>query len=149
MTAQTPPMRPQQAALLITGALVYAVAVVAAVTGVPTDDAGVDGLISELYLVLGAPAFATVGIVILLHCPGHRLGRLLLIVGLGLSIASIGPLVLQALTPFRWAIRPVRGVLEFIVAFAGAISLLAGSILVMAWFPEGRATSRLGRSSKS
>jgi hypothetical protein len=137
-------MRLQRVVLLVTGALVCVVAVGATLTGTTAQDTGIDGLITSVYLVLGAPAFATVGIVILIHRPGHRLGRLLLAVGLGLSIASIGPLVLELLTPFRWAIRPVRGVLEFIVEFAGAISILAGSILVMAWFPDGRPASRLG-----
>ena len=145
MSAQTPPMRPQQVALLITGAVVYVAALASVVEGTLTASATLDELISRSYLVLGGPAFATVGIVILLNRPGHRLGRLLLLVGVGLTIASIGPIVLQLLTPFRWAIRPARGLIEFIIEYAGAISLLAGGILVMVWFPDGRATTRVGR----
>ena len=93
----------------------------------------------------GGPIYATVGCIILIHRPGHRIGRLLLLLGIALTFTAVGPMLLDVLSPLRWAIRPLRTILAFFVEWAGPIAILVGTILVLVWFPSGRATSRLGR----
>ncbi len=125
--------------VLVLGALLYVGTVVVAVVGDPALDLG------SIYLVTGGPIYALVGIIILAHRPGHRLGRILLVVGVALTITVFGPVILEALTPLRWTIRPIRGLLETIIEWSGSIALLCGTVLALVWFPDGRATSRLGR----
>lgn len=132
-------MNPHRTALLAVGVLIYAGVVLAMLTDASEFD------LTSISFVIGGPIYATVGIVILVNRPGHRIGRLLLILGIGLTITVVGPLLLEVLAPFRWAIRPLRVVLEFLVEWSGSIALLIGTILVLVWFPDGRATSRLGR----
>ena len=127
-------------ALLGTGALVYACALVAGIAS------GQGFSIEGIAFLAGGPIYATVGIIILLHRPGHRIGRLLLLLGIALSITAVGPFLLDALSPVRWVIGPLRIVLELLVAWSGSIAILVGTILVLVWFPDGRTSSRLGRA---
>lgn len=125
---------------LVAGVLLYVGTVVLAVLADPALD------LQMLYFVAGGPIYALVGAIILAHRPGHRLGRLLLVLGVALTITAAGPVILEALTPLRWAIRPVRGVLEFVIEWSGSIAILCGTVLALVWFPDGRATTRLGRA---
>jgi hypothetical protein len=140
MTRHPPQMRPYRTALLAIGVLVYAGTILAAVSG------AADVSLESIVFVLGGPIYSTVGIVILLNRPGHRIGWLLLVLGIGLTITAAGPYLLGALGPFRWAIRPLRQLLEFLVEWSGSIAILVGTILMLVWFPDGRVTSRLGRT---
>ena len=132
-------MRPHRTVLPAIGALVYAGTVLAAI-------ASGDGFAVEaIAFFAGGPIYATVGIIILLNRPGHRIGWLLLLLGIALTITAVGPMLLDVLSPLRWAIRPLRTILEGLVEWSGSVAILIGTILVLVWFPDGRTTSRLGR----
>jgi hypothetical protein len=134
------PMNPHRFALLAVGVLVYASMVAAVVVDAVEFDPG------AITFIVGGPVYSTVGIIILLNRPGHRIGRLLLLLGIGLTITAIGPVILELIAPLRWAIRPLRVALEFLVEWSGSIAAILGTILMLVWFPDGRAKSRLGQA---
>ena len=92
----------------------------------------------------GTLAFTLVGVVILWRRPGHGIGRLTLAIGL-MFAAGAGINAGIILFNPRW------GTAAVIRAFGDAVSqgliasaLVAGMVIVVAWFPDGRRSSRLG-----
>jgi hypothetical protein len=107
---------------------------------------------SWLMTFYGISAYTAVGIVILWQRPGHGIGRLTLSLGLALAVAVLlnglatllGPIPLAPPGAVDWQ-RAVRGVLATLVEAIPALAIWLGGVLLIAWFPDGRPTSRAGR----
>ena len=92
----------------------------------------------------GSVAFTLVGVVILWRRPGHGIGRLTLAIGQMFAAGAAIHSGIILLNP-RW------GEASVIRAFGDVVSqglilgaLVAGMVIVVVWFPDGRRTSRLG-----
>ncbi len=103
-----------------------------------------DVLAHLVYVVGGSLGFTLVGSTILVQRPGHRIGRLMMVVGVSLALSQGGPTIIGALDP-EWTRS--GAIPEWIFAAVDAMGFMAivlGAVLLIAWFPDGRATSRLG-----
>ena len=101
--------------------------------------------ISDVYAGVGGTlAFTLVGILILWRRPGHGIGRLTLAIGQMFAVgAGINAAIILA-NP-RWGSSSVIRAFTEVVSQGLMISaLVAGMVIVVAWFPDGRRTSRLG-----
>ena len=104
-----------------------------------------------LLLAFGTVGYTAVGAVILWKRPGHGIGRLALLIGIAFSTSAVLASATAALTT-SGLVRPVLpGIWNAIVSLAIAVSdallvgaLAIGTILLIAWFPSGHRTSRLG-----
>ncbi len=108
-----------------------------------------DVLARLVYVVGGSLGFTLVGSVILVQRPGHRIGRLMMAMGIIQALSHGGPVIIGALVPegIRSGAIP-----ESIFALADTVGFLAivlGAVLLVVWFPDGRATSRLGRIAQA
>jgi MFS family permease len=98
----------------------------------------------DLYPGVGGVAFTLIGVVILWRRPGHGIGRLTLAIGLMFAAGAGINSGIILLNP-RW------GTASVIRAFGDVVSqglivgaLVAGMVIVVVWFPDGRRSSRLG-----
>ena len=100
---------------------------------------------SDVYPGVGGTlAFTLVGVVILWRRPGHGIGRLTLAIGQMLAVGAGVNAAIILLNP-RWGASSVLRAFGDVVS-QGLISsaLVAGMVLVVVWFPDGRRSSRLG-----
>ncbi len=123
-------------------AAVMATGTVVAVSGAPKDPMDTLGTLG--LMLVGGLGFTVVGSQILIAQPGHRIGRLMLLMGASLAVNLAVQTIIDAVDPngVRWGsiTAPLRAVAEYVF---GAFVLLGG-VLLVAWFPDGRTTSRLG-----
>jgi MFS family permease len=92
----------------------------------------------------GTLAFTLVGVAILWQRPGHGIGRLTLAIGLMFAAGASINAGIILFNP-RWGTASVIRAFGDVVSqglIAGA--LVAGMVIVVVWFPDGRRTSRLG-----
>jgi len=101
------------------------------------------------FALMGGLAFTLVGATILSRRPGHRIGRLMVAIGLLLALSISGVIILETLDPSGLRLGPITRPLRVIGEFVPLTSLLGGSVLLMVWFPDGRRTSRLGLIAES
>jgi MFS family permease len=99
----------------------------------------------DLYPGIGGTlAFTLVGIAILWRRPGHGIGRLTLAIGL-MFAAGAGINAGIILFNPRWGIASViRSFGEVVSQGLLVLALVAGMVIVVVWFPDGRRSSRLG-----
>ncbi|HEX6868327.1 MAG TPA: hypothetical protein VF119_05950 [Candidatus Limnocylindrales bacterium] len=98
-------------------------------------------------MLVGGLGFTLVGSLILDSKPGHRIGRLMVVMGLSLVISLGIQSSIEALDPDGvrwWGTEVIRAIAEAI----GVVGLLGG-VIIVAWFPDGRATSRLGSAAQT
>jgi hypothetical protein len=92
----------------------------------------------------GSLAFTLVGLVILWRRPGHGIGRLTLAIGLMFAAGAAINAATLLLNP-RWGMASVIRALADVVSQGLIVSaLVAGMVIVVIWFPDGRRSSRLG-----
>jgi MFS family permease len=100
---------------------------------------------SDVYPGVGGTlAFTLVGIVILWRRPGHGIGRLTLAIGQMFAVGAGINAGIILLNP-RWGASSVMRAFGDVVS-QGLIgsALVAGMVIVVVWFPDGRRSSRLG-----
>jgi len=106
---------------------------------------------TPLLFIYGVVVYTVVGVMILWNRPGHGVGRLALAIGLAFAIAAIldttlaalaAPGTVQSVVP-SW-VTIAREAAGATVGILMAAALLLGAILLLAWFPDGRATGRAG-----
>jgi MFS family permease len=100
---------------------------------------------SDVYPGVGGTlAFTLVGVTILWRRPGHGIGRLTLAIGQMLAVGAGVNAAIILVNP-RWGASSVLRAIGDVVS-QGLISsaLVAGMVLVVVWFPDGRRSSRLG-----
>ena len=105
---------------------------------------------SDVYPGVGGTlAFTLVGVVILWRRPGHGIGRLTLAIGQMLAVGAGVNAAIILLNP-RWGASSVLRAFGDVVS-QGLISsaLVAGMVLVVVWFPDGRRSSRLGAATEA
>ena len=128
-------------------ATVIVTGTVLAVSGAPRDP--MDTLTTLGLMLVGGLGFALVGSHILIAQPGHRIGRLMLLMGASLVLNVGVQTTMEAVDPYglRWGsiTLPLRAVAE---AY-WALVLIGGGVLIVAWFPDGRTTSRLGKTAQA
>lgn len=103
-----------------------------------------DILATLAYVVVGSLSFTVVGAIILVRRPGHRIGRLMIAMGVTLALGQAVPDIIDALAP---AIVPPGSIAAAILASgpeAGMLAIVLGAALLIVWFPDGRTSSRLG-----
>lgn len=126
-------------AVMVTGTVVT-------VSGAPNDP--MDTLARLGLMLVGGLGFTLVGSQILIAQPGHRIGRLMLLMGASLVVNVGVQTVMEAVDPngIRWGAITV-----LLRAAAGATGglVLVGGVLTVAWFPDGRTTSRLGMAAQA
>jgi hypothetical protein len=92
----------------------------------------------------GSLAFTLVGIVILWRRPGHGIGRLTLAIGLMFAAGAGINSGIILLNP-RWeAASGIRALGDVVSQGLIVSALVAGMVIVVVWFPDGRRSSRLG-----
>jgi hypothetical protein len=133
---------------LIALTVAVVVTVLALGTGLVLSDIGDiapwDVLAQLVYVVGGSLGFTLVGAIILVQRPGHRIGRLMMAMGVSQAVSQADAPIIGALAP-EW-IRS-GGIPEAILSLGDTIGFLAivlGGVLLIVWFPDGRTTSRLG-----
>jgi len=92
----------------------------------------------------GSLAFTLVGLLILWQRPGHGIGRLTLAIGL---MFAAGAGINAGITLFnpRWGTASaIRAVGDVVSQGLIVMALVAGMVIVVVWFPDGRRSSRLG-----
>ncbi len=100
--------------------------------------------------------YTAVGVLILRRRPGHGMGRLSLFLGVTVGVSIILTVLTTALMVH---VPPVAGgpeivelhrlaydVLGMVAASLAAFAVVGGLVLLITWFPAGRATSRLGEA---
>jgi MFS family permease len=100
---------------------------------------------SDVYPGVGGTlAFTLVGVVILWRRPGHGIGRLTLAIGQMFAVGAGINAGIILLNP-RWGASSVMRAFGDVVS-QGLIgsALVAGMVIVVVWFPDGRRSSRLG-----
>ena len=127
------------AAVMVTGTLV-------AMSGAPKDP--MDTLATLGLMLVGGLGFTLVGSQILIAQPGHRIGRLMLLMGASLVVNVGVQTVMEAVDPsgIRWGAITV--LLRAAADATGGL-VLVGGVLIVAWFPDGRTTSRLGMAAQA
>jgi MFS family permease len=149
--ARTVPSRPgiREAGLL--AALGFTV--VAAAIGVVAATGGAFWGTSQTVVVVmaGTICYAAVGVAILWRRPGNGIGRLALAIGLAFSAGGILDAIVRTTSQTGLVRRVVLGPAAVFFDVAPALSeillvggLVVGGILLIAWFPSGRRSSRLG-----
>jgi hypothetical protein len=101
-----------------------------------------------LLLGLAGGLYVAVGWLILARRPGHGIGRVASAVGAGFAGVGILSTALALWERPMWSgplVRAAYDVLHGTSAFLPAVCLLIGNLLLIAWFPDGRRASRLGR----
>jgi hypothetical protein len=100
---------------------------------------------SDVYPGVGGTlAFTLVGVIILWRRPGHGIGRLTLAIGQMFAVGASINAGIILLNP-RWGASSVfRQVGDVVSQGLIGIALVAGMVLVVVWFPDGRRSSRLG-----
>ncbi len=93
---------------------------------------------------VGPAVSAAVGALILWRRPGHRMGRLLVAVGLMFAASAGIGTVTTAVDPFGFRFPGITPALVVLGEALSSASLLIGSLSVIVRFPTGRRTSRLG-----
>jgi hypothetical protein len=99
----------------------------------------------------GSIVYTSVGAVILWRRPGHGIGRIALATGLVFTLSAAVQIVLSV-AGFHDPVQPYRPPLVMtaaaiatgLVELLTSSSLILSAILIVAWFPDGRRTSRLG-----
>ncbi len=134
---------------LVGAAIVAVIAVIVSFgSGGFFEDGLVPSWLSTSYVVL---VYTGVGIMILWRRPGHGIGRLALAIGLtfsmsavieGSSVALLDLSVTRSLSPD--VVRLIRDVPTLVGDAVRAIALVFGGILMVSWFPDGRAVGRAG-----
>ena len=127
-------------------ATVIVTGTVLAVSGAPRDP--MDTLTTLGLMLVGGLGFALVGSQILIAQPGHRIGRLMLLMGASLVLNVGVQTTMEAVDPYglRWG--SITGPLRAVADVFGGLALLGG-VLIVAWFPDGRTTSRLGKTAQA
>ena len=127
-------------------ATVIVTGTVLAVSGAPRDP--MDTLTTLGLMLVGGLGFALVGSHILIAQPGHRIGRLMLLMGASLVLNVGVQTTMEAVDPYglRWG--SITGPLRAVADAFGGLALLGG-VLIVAWFPDGRTTSRLGKTAQA
>ena len=127
-------------------ATVIVTGTVLAVSGAPRDPMDTLGTLG--LMLVGGLGFALVGSQILIAQPGHRIGRLMLLMGATLVLNVGVQTTMEAVDPYglRWG--SITGPLRAVADAFGGLALLGG-VLIVAWFPDGRTTSRLGRTAQA
>ena len=127
-------------------AAVMATGTVVAVSGAPKDPMDTLGTLG--LMLVGGLGFALVGSHILIAQPGHRIGRLMLLMGASLVLNVGVQTTMEAVDPYglRWG--SITGPLRAVADVFGGLALLGG-VLIVAWFPDGRTTSRLGKTAQA
>src|SRR5512132_1184543 len=142
------PSRRRKAALL--GALVAGTLAAIGTTTASLGDGG--GEVSFVVQAYGCVVTTAVGAVILWRRPGHGIGRLALGTGMLFTASALLELALS-MAGYYARVQTVRAPLVtqafdlavLLTDLFVSVGLLASAILIVAWFPDGRATSRLGR----
>ncbi len=126
-------------AVMVTGTVVT-------VSGAPNDP--MDTLATLGLMLVGGLGFTLVGSQILIAQPGHRIGRLMLLMGASLVVNVGVQTVMEAVDPngIRWGAITV--LLRAAAEATGGL-VLVGGVLTVAWFPDGRTTSRLGMAAQA
>jgi len=103
-----------------------------------------DLLANLMYWVGGSVGFLLVGSIILVQRPGHRIGRLMLLMGVSPALSQGVVTILGAIDPdgARWG--AITTPLLAVVGAMGFLVIVTGALLLVVWFPDGRTTSRLG-----
>ena len=149
----TTPSRTRRRAWLLTAAVAFAAfaAIASFRWGYASALSGMSGPQGLLLSVFGTVGYTAVGASILWRRPGNGIGRLALAIGLAFSASAALSSISAALTPtgFGWPILPGRASLVVTIAVAASEALMAGALLIgtillIAWFPSGRRSSRLG-----
>ncbi|MEO6207257.1 MAG: hypothetical protein ABIP77_04820 [Candidatus Limnocylindrales bacterium] len=98
------------------------------------------------FMLAGGLGFTVVGSQILIAQPGHRIGRLMILMGASLVLNVGVQAIMEAVDPngLRWG--AITGLMRAVAEVSGGLALVGG-VLIVAWFPDGRATSRLGRAA--
>jgi len=119
---------------------------VVTVSGAPNDP--MDTLATLGLMLVGGLGFTLVGSQILIAQPGHRIGRLMLLMGASLVVNVGVQTVMEAVDPngIRWGAITV--LLRAAAEATGGLALVGG-VLIVAWFPDGRTTSRLGMAAQA
>ena len=127
-------------------ATVIVTGTVLAVSGAPRNP--MDTLTTLGLMLVGGLGFALVGSHILIAHPGHRIGRLMLLMGASLVLNVGVQTTMEAVDPYglRWV--SITGPLRAVADAFGGLALLGG-VLIVAWFPDGRTTSRLGKTAQA
>lgn len=120
---------------------------VVAVSGAPKDP--MDTLATLGLMLAGGLGFSLVGSLILIRQPGHRIGRLMLLMGASLVLNIAVQTIIEVVDPngSRWG--GLSGPLRAIAQYGFSAFVLLGGVLLVAWFPDGRTTSRLGTMAQA
>lgn len=115
---------------------------VVAVAGAPKDP--VDTIATLGVMLAGGLGFTVVGSLILVRQPGHRIGWLMLLMGTSLVLSFGVQVILDAVAPSGSPWTDITGALRAVAESGFSAFALLGGVLIVAWFPDGRTTSRLG-----
>lgn len=106
---------------------------------------------ATIMTVYGSLMFTFVGVVVLWRRPGHGLGRLAIVIGLLFTTSTVLRVILELWQPsvgvrvvLFGTTKDVYDVLFAISNLLAVAGLIAGAVLLVAWFPDGRRTSRMG-----
>jgi hypothetical protein len=104
------------------------------------------GFVDDFLVVWGVSSTVTtsVGALILWRRPGHRMGRLLIAVGVLFGATAALSAVTAIVDPTGSRFGRLTAIANVSRELLGTVSLLVGSIVVVVRFPSGRRTSRLG-----
>jgi hypothetical protein len=128
-------------------ATVLAMSTVAAGSGIDLGETAFYGIAPVLFTAVGA--------LILAQVPGHGVGRLAITIGLVLAISASLMFLINLVDPVGPVqvvlAGPAGTVLEVAIALSQvlpSIALFIGGAILVVWFPDGRAASRLGLLSQ-
>ena len=103
-----------------------------------------DVLAQLVYVVGGSLGFTLVGATILVQRPGHRIGRLMMVMGVSLTLSYGVPIIIGALAPEWTRSGAIPEPILALPDIVGFLAIVLGAVLLVVWFPDGRTTSRLG-----
>ena len=103
-----------------------------------------DVLANLVYVVGGSLGFTLVGATILVQRPGHRIGRLMMAMGVCQALGHGGPIIIGALAPEWIRSGAIPEAMLALANGAGFLAIVLGAVLLVVWFPDGRTISRLG-----
>lgn len=93
---------------------------------------------------LNSMVATVVGVLILWRRPGHRMGRLLVTVGLMFAASAIVSATTTRIDPYAMRFPRITPALVVVGEALSTLSLVIGSLSVVVRFPTGRRTSRIG-----